>query len=1236
MSLELIANLVIDRFRASPSGYHKICMFIGAGADISSGGITFSAFKKRCIEKIVGRPLFSVTDPQNIDRHFQEIFHAGLSALEKAALVERIFREASQLLPSDAYRLLVLLAEHHAIDAVVTTNFDVMLEIAQQELGKDVFQIYSPGFARPYPVLPAKVASIKPFYLKLHGDLSARSVLYLSNDELTHPDYDQAMVDLLTDILGSHHVVFAGYSGYDEALARLIGSAAGRAHRWFWCNPEPPDPGAPLSIALAPNPPLFVRAGFDELIKAIAKPVLEVARFAGAAPNYLAPLFEWRTDRSNRQFIAEYGQRGHLPITRLFARRVSLERVIGTFMSSDRRLAVLAGASGFGKSSLGVRLHMAWGDNQTRRILLLKAKAFDTPDLEKQLADQFGGLGHAAPFSLDLFEHWLRTRGLRLAVFIDGINEFSADLDGCVRLFRNLIRFARLLPDEGSAVKLIVTVRQETWNALMSKVDPVHLREVFWTDGAVDGAVGALTVGPLTDEELRDALGRIQVESGLNISLQLLPPHAVERMRDPYLLAAIAERNQPELFAGPVASIYRTIYAHKLANNGADLDASVLFDCLTAVAFLCLKRCNDQFRALDLGPPATDGRLLRTLKDLDIVVDADNGFLRFAHDRTQQYFLAEAFLHTSELPLETIHDLAQMVRSLGSNSKAIAAARMYFLLNIAARFSLIEYVVHNQGKLAAQYGDSVSDQLFEFAKDVLYDLADEDPKLLSGYLRDAFDAAGRGRLSEVQLRTLVLVAANLPENFGVPLLMQVERGSSQLATVEANIFICDRLVERLLNRPDEVTATGELPSLYRTYLFDPGIPVWRRLGRVLGFVSRLGRENTHPTEYQAFSRIARMAVDATAAPGLTATDLAQACAFVVGGCDRYMFNATEQGIRRFFQNPERQAFGRVVERLEGGGTLEHDDFTLFLQYAGTLYNGDVEYHLSHLMFVMSALNDAERTIVFWRECFERLGDDPLPVAVDFLQAAVIYMYLVTDRPYDGILEPYIRKVLRDWPSGLLYRPGEERGFRRGYRDRFDMIFEDGFGVIYGHAQLAPSTRRRTMRYQQYVDSFGSDERTSNLLLENLNCFLQGGMIDESLQVLQAICQVATFWPYEGLALLQPVLGHSDPRIHRATVRVLAEVYHRHPRVTQRFLRSNGSALTEEDLREIKVRQDPRIGRRQIDELEWGHLLHFLLGLPNARQSLYAAIKALLRAESLEQAFVAVAVALGLHAEIGRQ
>ena len=256
-----------------------------------------------------------------------------------------------------------------------------------------------------------------------------------------------------------------------------------------------------------------------------------------------------------------------------------------------------------------------------------------------------------------------------------------------------------------------------------------------------------------------------------------------------------------------------------------------------------------------------------------------------------------------------------------------------------------------------------------------------------------------------------------------------------------------------------------------------------------------------------------------------------------------------------------------------------------------------------------------------------------PIEFDFLHAGLVYLHVLHNLPYDTAkLAPCEERILRDWPEVLLFRPGLTRGERRGFQDVFDRVFEDGFGVIYPYGVLLPSARRRRDFYKGYLKELRS-ERTSQLPMYSkyLDAFISSGQIEEALQVLQTLAGVVVPWPMEALLTLRGVIGHPDPRIRRAVVRVLAEAFNRHPAETLWFLSSSGAAVSDEDLLEIKIRQDARIGRRQINEEEWARIGHFLFSRPGTMKAVVDCALGVLRANSLDDAVVAVLQRLRLSA-----
>src|SRR5882757_1734081 len=73
-TLALLGRLVADRAANPARHVAKICFFLGAGADLSSGGISFSELKRQAIEQFVKRPIFDITRPEDIEARFEQLF----------------------------------------------------------------------------------------------------------------------------------------------------------------------------------------------------------------------------------------------------------------------------------------------------------------------------------------------------------------------------------------------------------------------------------------------------------------------------------------------------------------------------------------------------------------------------------------------------------------------------------------------------------------------------------------------------------------------------------------------------------------------------------------------------------------------------------------------------------------------------------------------------------------------------------------------------------------------------------------------------------------------------------------------------------------------------------------------------------------------------------------------------------------------------------------------------------
>jgi hypothetical protein len=1217
--LSVLGRMVADRAADPNIHRRKICIFLGAGADVSSGGLTFAELKHRSIERFSSRAIFDLTPIESIDRDFERLF-SRLEPDERALLIEALFRQLGQLEPSEAYKLLILLVEAGGIDAVVTTNFDLMLERAQEQLGRDVLQVFSPGFARPYPRGAERYDLPKVPYLKLHGDLASKAVVALVRSELDDTRYDRDTQDLLALILGTHDLILAGYGGWDPALAKIIADAIEASRtRIYWCNPSAPSPNAPLAIALGERID-HIKISFDALVAAIARPVLEKPSLIPTELTFVRSLFDWRTEYCNAEYAKLYGTRSHKDITDTFARRSKLEDALTRFLMPNKPLVLVTGPSGYGKTTLGLRLLKNWSIRDGTKILLLRARSFpENGDVEQHVGQQLGGLGFRSPFSLFRFERWLGKNNIQLVLFIDGINEFADDLGRCTSFLRGILRFCYFLPEQHSSLRVIATIRQETWNAMLPQLDLAQLQKTAWSPAGPDQPFNTLACDAFSDEELYEAVRRMNSRSLTVADLETISASSLERLKDPYLLRVVAETSGGDLHAIPSASQFKSMIDAKLRATNTLGGSATLQQSLATAALTILEGKRQRFRETDINPAALRFEILRIARDLDIVRNAEQGFLQFDHDRTFEYFLAVALASGLGPPLETLSDLQAYLRRFHNDSRALAAARLHFELHPDIGLRLVSEGLRHVERQPKGLDSIELRVLYEFGREVLVQLAEFGDRLAKTYLADAIEAGRSAGIGELHLKAVVQAASQVPTDAAFGLLSRVSHPTSYLPRIEAQIYATDRLARRFLESATQpIDLLRDIP--YRTFFADESLAAWQRVGRLAGLAMQLGPDNTHPDEYAVVSAAIQTALSTFAGEArLERCDPLEFANFFLANCDRLLFNSTAEGIRRFFSNARRSDFAEILTRLAQGDALDEGDFARIEPYTQSI-EFDIEYQLSLALFIVSSLNDLSATLGLVEAIHARLGENANPVQIDFLQALVVYLHVFHDLDYDERrFAKWEETILRDWPAVLLHRPGIVRGERRGFSDPFDRVFEDGFGVIYPYGILLPAKRRQSLYYDQYVRVAFDTDVSLPLYRQWLEAFLKDNRLEESLQVLQCLSSVIVSWPAEGLSTMRPAIGHPDPRIRRAVVRVLAEAYNRHPAQTMRFLRVAGVAINDDELLEIKVRSDARLGRRQIAEEEWARLGHVLLMMEGARETLLGSLFDLVTAETFEAA-----------------
>lgn len=173
------------------------------------------------------------------------------TSTDRAQLLKHYFepteeeRTGNLKMPTPAHHAIARLVSQGAIKAILTTNFDHLLEQALQAEGIEPTVVYTPDMIEG--MLPlSHILSGHCTVIKLHGDyLDAR--LKNTTEELAV--YDDRVNRLLDQILDEYGLLVCGWSGaWDQALRDAISRRKSRRFSFYWTTREPlTEPSADLA-----------------------------------------------------------------------------------------------------------------------------------------------------------------------------------------------------------------------------------------------------------------------------------------------------------------------------------------------------------------------------------------------------------------------------------------------------------------------------------------------------------------------------------------------------------------------------------------------------------------------------------------------------------------------------------------------------------------------------------------------------------------------------------------------------------------------------------------------------------------------------------------------------------------------------------------------------------------------------------------------------------------------------
>jgi hypothetical protein len=185
--------------------------------DISRQDVQLAAIRTRIQSYMLSKGFPDEGDPGEYTTYFEKVFEQDKE--RQRQYLTAILSEDKVTL-SIGNRVLGALLATGRTRAVFTTNFDTVVERAVAEVaGRSVAAYHLEGAASASRALSNEEY---PFYCKLHGDFRHETIRNLRDDLKTQ---NEDLSKALLTAVNRFGLIVAGYSGRDESVMRLLGSA---------------------------------------------------------------------------------------------------------------------------------------------------------------------------------------------------------------------------------------------------------------------------------------------------------------------------------------------------------------------------------------------------------------------------------------------------------------------------------------------------------------------------------------------------------------------------------------------------------------------------------------------------------------------------------------------------------------------------------------------------------------------------------------------------------------------------------------------------------------------------------------------------------------------------------------------------------------------------------------------------------------------------------------------------
>lgn len=419
--------------------HEKICLFLGAGVDISSGGPSFNTLKDGIISRFSEFSPYAL-NTKSKDDLFEDIIDSVSQYNSREILQNEINGKNHKI--SDGYKILLLLTKYNFIDTIITTNYFGYLEEAQQETNEYQYNIYINNDEKNNCS-----DNLKPLYIKLHGDANRHNITHVTNDEIDKKPYTMQTEELFISQIKNKTLIFIGYSGNDAMVTEIINENIDYVKSTYWISPAESD--SPLINCLKlKNKYYFCKATFDDFMAKWGIPKLSNVTLKDSNPLFIASLLDSKVEKSTNYIRNQ---------NKVFIEREKAEERL-KFL---KQVGFLYGKAGVGKTSV---LHNFIISQDQSQILYVDLQNNQTVKAINVVIEALGFYSDSPFAFLHRLCLWYESQKKYITFIIDGIIKYDRNIDEMLLLTK--------LNENNKYVSFIYSSREKYENEVCNINEP--------------------------------------------------------------------------------------------------------------------------------------------------------------------------------------------------------------------------------------------------------------------------------------------------------------------------------------------------------------------------------------------------------------------------------------------------------------------------------------------------------------------------------------------------------------------------------------------------------------------------------------------------------------------------------------------------------------------------------------------------------------------------------------------